>query len=206
MIAFTPAEVATFYAARASDLRQRGKRWRGRCPIHRGKHDSFSVDPETGLWRCWSECGRGGDIIELEIALTGEPWREAVAEIERIIGRVLLNRPASVTERRALAERRQREQRETRAAEFFRIAAASVAEHILDGLPEAIPERFGPTQLLLDLRAAHGTALLALYRDFREHDPQLAAALVYAGERAWQRLSTRLARFVAAGAEVPRVA
>jgi DNA primase len=206
MITLTPAEVATFYAARASALRQRGKRWRGRCPIHRGKHDSFSVHPETGLWRCWSDCGRGGDIIELEIALTGATWREGVAEVERIIGRVLLNRPASVSERRALAERRQREQRETRDAEFFRIAAASVAEHILDELPEAVSERFGPTQLLLDLRAAHRAALLAIYRNFRECEPQLAAALVYAGERAWQRLSTRLAGFIVAGAEVPRVA
>src|ERR1700722_5188958 len=101
MIAFTPAEVAVFYAARATDLRQRGRRWRGRCPIHRGKHDSFSVDPETGLWRCWSDCGRGGDIIALEIALTGATWRDAVAEIEGIIGRALLERTATHTERRA---------------------------------------------------------------------------------------------------------
>ena len=106
MIAFTSAEVAMFYATRASDLRQRGKRWRGRCPIHRGKHDSFSADPETGLWRCWSDCGRGGDIIAFEIALTGAAWRDAVAEIESIIGRVLLERPATHTERRIFAERR----------------------------------------------------------------------------------------------------
>jgi hypothetical protein len=58
----------------------------------------------------------------------------------------------------------------------------------------------------VDLRAAHGAALLAIYRDFREREPQLAAALVYSGGRAWQRLSTRLAHFIAAGGEVPRVA
>ncbi len=134
-------------------------------------------------------------------------WREGVAEVPSASsGEALRRRPASVSERRALAERRQREQRETRDAEFFRIAAASVAEHILDELPEAVSERFGPTQLLLDLRAAHRAALLAIYRNFRECEPQLAAALVYAGERAWQRLSTRLAGFIVAGAEVPRVA
>jgi hypothetical protein len=205
LISFSASEVGGYYLLRVPDLRQRRKRWRGRCPIHCGEGASFSVDSETGLWRCWSQCGRG-DIIELEIALTGATWRDAVSEIERIIGRVLLNRPASVTERRALAERREREQQETRDAEFFRTAAASVAEHILNELPEAVPERFGPTQLLLDLRAARGAALLAIYRDFRGREPQLAAALVYVGGRAWQRLGTRLARFIVAGAEVPRVA
>lgn len=206
MIALSASEVAMYYASRVPGLRQRGKRWRGPCPIHRGKHDSFSVNPETGLWRCWSVCGRGGDIIALEIALTGAPWRESVAEVEQIIGRVLLDRPATRAERRALAQRREREQREMRAAEYFRIAAASMAEHVLDDLPEAVPERFGPTQFLLNLRSADGAALLKVYHDYRAREPRLAAALVFAGERAWQRLCERLARFVAAGMEVRHVA
>jgi hypothetical protein len=206
MIELAPGEVAQYYAMRVPELRQRGKRWRGRCPIHRGKRDSFSVDPETGLWRCWSDCGRGGNIIALEIALTGAAWREAVAEVERIIGRVLLDLPATRTERRVFAERRERELREIRAAEFFRIAAISVAEQILEELPEAVPERFGPTQLLLSLRSADSAALLTVYNDYRAREPRLAAALVFAGERAWQRMCTRLARFVAGGAEVRHVA
>jgi hypothetical protein len=106
VISFSRSEVASYYSLRIPNLRQRGKRWRGPCPIHRGKHYSFSVDPETGLWRCWSECGRGGDIIALEMALTGATWRDAVAQIERIIGRVLLERPATHTERRVFADRR----------------------------------------------------------------------------------------------------
>jgi DNA primase len=106
MIVLAPFEVALYYAARLPALRQRGKRWRAPCPIHGGKHDSFSVNSESGLWRCWSTCGRGGDIIALEMALTGATWRDAVAEIERIIGRVLLERPATNTERRVFAERR----------------------------------------------------------------------------------------------------
>jgi hypothetical protein len=92
-----------------------------------------------------------------------------------------------------------------RAAEFFRIAAASMAERVLAELPDAVPERFVPTQLLLSLRASHDSAL-AVYRDFREREPELTAALVYAGERTWERMCTRLARFVAAGAEVRHVA
>jgi hypothetical protein len=205
MIALSASEVAMYYTSRVSDLRQRGKRWRGPCPIHRGKQDNFSVNSETGLWRCWSVCGRGGDIIALEVALTGAAWREAVAEVEHIIGRNLIDRPATRSGRRALAERREREQGEMRAAEFFRIAAASMAERVLAELPDAVPERFVPTQLLLSLRASHDSAL-AVYRDFREREPELTAALVYAGERTWERMCTRLARFVAAGAEVRHVA
>lgn len=195
-----------YFASRVPDLSQRRKRWRGPCPLHRGKHDSFSVDPETGLWRCWSICGRGGDVPGLEMALTGATWREAVVEIERIIGRVLLVRPATRAERRASAERRDHQKREMRAAEFFRIAAASMAEEVLAELPEAVPGRFIPTQLLLSLRASQDAALLTVHRDFREREPELTAAMVYAGERAWQRICTRLARFVAGGAEVRHVA
>jgi DNA primase len=206
MIFLSSTEVAIYYALRVPNLRQRGKRWRGPCPIHRGKHDSFSVDPETGLWRCWSVCGRGGDIIALEMAMTGAAWRESVAELERIIGRILLDRPATSGEWRALAERRDRERREMREAQFFRIAAASMAEHVLDELLEAVPERFGPTQFLLNLRSADGAALLTAYHDYRAREPRLTAALVFAGERAWQRLCERLARFVAAGMEVRHVA
>jgi hypothetical protein len=206
MIVLSASEVATYYASRAPDLRQRGKRWRGPCPIHHGKHDSFSVDPESGHWRCWSVCGLGGDILALEVALTGAIWRQAVAEVERTIGRVLLDRPATRAERRAVAERHDHERRERREAQLFRIAATSMAEQVLDELPEAVPERFGPTQLLLSLCASHDSALLAVYRDSAEREPELTAALVYAGERAWQRTCVRLAGFVAGGAEVRCVA
>jgi hypothetical protein len=197
MIELAPGEVAQYYVTRSPDLRQRGKRWRGACPVHKGTHPNFSVNPQAGLWRCWS-CGRYGDVIALEMALTGAPWREAVAEVGRIIGRVLLDQPATRAERRALADRREREQREMRAAEFFRIAATGMTEQILEELPEAVAERFGPTQLLRSLRGADGDPLRALYRDYLAREPRLTAALVYAGERAWGRKCNTLARFVAA--------
>jgi hypothetical protein len=193
---FTPSDVARYYAARVPNLRQRGKRWRGPCPIHRGKHENFSVDPETGLWRCWSGCARGGDVIALEMELTGSPWRGAVAELEQVIGRVLLDRPASRAERQSFAERRKLEIREIRDAESFRIAALAMAEQTLEELRDAVPERFGPTQLLLSLRLTDNAGLLALYRDLRERNPRLAEALVLSGQLAWRRRCDALARFV----------
>jgi len=200
-ITFSAPEVAAYFRLRVPLLRQHRRRWRTKCPLHGGTHDSFSVNPETGLWRCWSNCGPG-DIIKLEIALTGASWRDAVREIEHVIGRQLLERPANRAERRAIAQRCERDQRDGQDAEFWRIAAESIVEKILEELPEVLPQRFGPTQFLLSLRAAHGGALLALYRDYYAFDSRFAEALVFAGKRAWQRRCDALARFIAAGAEV----
>lgn len=86
--AFTRGEISAYYSARAPDVRQtRAGEWRGPCPIHHGKRDSFAVNPATGEWFCHSDCGRGGDIIELEMALTGADFKIAKVEVYRIIGR-----------------------------------------------------------------------------------------------------------------------
>ena len=71
-ITFTSGEVSTYYAARVPHLKQRrAAEWRGACPIHHGNDDNFAVEPATGRWCCHSTCGRGGDILDLEEALTG---------------------------------------------------------------------------------------------------------------------------------------
>jgi putative DNA primase/helicase len=87
VVEFTSIEVAAFYRVRAGKVRQSGKEWRGQCPIHKGERDSFAVDPQTGRWTCHSKCGRGGDILELEAALTGVAFPSAKAEVFRIVGR-----------------------------------------------------------------------------------------------------------------------
>lgn len=202
-LTFTSGEVSGYYAARVPHLNQRrATQWRGACPIHHGTGNSFAVSAATGRWFCHSQCGQGGDIISLEMALTGGAWRDAVAEVERIIARRLLDPPRSLGDRAALVRRYGRERREMREAEFFRIAAEFISEHILEELPEAVPERFAPAQLILRLRKVRGPALLALYHDWRTHEPRLTAGLAYAGERAWYRLCTRVARFVVSGAGV----
>ncbi len=56
------------------------------CPVHHGTHDSFAVDSQTGEWYCHLQCGRGGDMYELQMLLTNSDFKVAVAEIDRIIG------------------------------------------------------------------------------------------------------------------------
>ena len=88
-IQFTPGEVSTYYAARVPHLKQRrAAEWRGVCPIHQGKNDNFAVEPDTGRWFCHSTCGRGGDILELEAALTGRDFPTRKAEVFRLVGRI----------------------------------------------------------------------------------------------------------------------
>ncbi len=83
----TRAEVSIYYAARLPGLRQIGNQWRCPCRVHNGKDDNFSVEAETGLWYCHSQCGRGGSVYDLEMALTNTDFRTAAPEVRRIIGR-----------------------------------------------------------------------------------------------------------------------
>jgi 5S rRNA maturation endonuclease (ribonuclease M5) len=84
----TPSEVSVYYGNRLPKLNQRGSEWRGPCPIHDGKNPSFAVSPETGAWTCHSKCQRGGSVVDLEIALAGTDFKVAVAEVERLVGRI----------------------------------------------------------------------------------------------------------------------
>lgn len=85
---FSPSEVAFYYRVRVPKLRRTaGRQWRGPCPIHPGKRDSFAVDSETGRWYCHSRCRRGGDIFALEMELTGVGFREAKDEVHQLVGR-----------------------------------------------------------------------------------------------------------------------
>ena len=83
----TPSEISTYYAARMPRLKQRGREWRGPCPIHDGKDDNFAVNAENGTWYCHSACGRGGSTYDLEMALTNADFRTAAHEVRQILGR-----------------------------------------------------------------------------------------------------------------------
>ena len=87
---FSPSEVSAYYARRLPKLQQRGREWRAPCPIHNGTNDNFSVNAETGLWYCHSQCGRGGSMFDLEMALTNTDFPPAANEVRRIVGRPAL--------------------------------------------------------------------------------------------------------------------
>lgn len=43
-------------------LKRVGKHYSGLCPFHDDKHPSFSVDAQSGRYRCWS-CNESGDVF-----------------------------------------------------------------------------------------------------------------------------------------------
>lgn len=80
------ANWTAYYLSRVPKLRQSGAEWRCACPIHKGKRDSFSVNMETGMWRCHSECDEGGDAIRLEERLYSLSFKEAKNSVEKLVG------------------------------------------------------------------------------------------------------------------------
>ena len=61
----TKAQYLSFYEQHVSDLKEKYGRFMGWCPFHAdsgGKLKGFSLDPETGLWNCFSGCGGGNAI------------------------------------------------------------------------------------------------------------------------------------------------
>jgi len=84
----TPSEGSVFYAYRVPGLRQRGAGWRGPCPLHGGTDDNFAVNTENGDWYYHSQCGRGGSIVDLEVALTKVDFRAALQQVHERVGRI----------------------------------------------------------------------------------------------------------------------
>lgn len=88
---WTPAEIRAYYQARAPKLKLTGgasaKEWRGPCPVHNGKRDSFAVSPSTGQAYCHSGCGRGWSMVELERELGhASSLQEAAKSIRAMVG------------------------------------------------------------------------------------------------------------------------
>ncbi len=84
MVTFSASEISAYYAHRAPQIKQRhSAKWRGPCPIHHGKMDSFAVESATGRWFCHSRCACGGDILELEARLSGGDFPTRKARVFR---------------------------------------------------------------------------------------------------------------------------
>lgn len=178
------------------------KHGRARAFYRDGRNaDAVSLN---GSKACWHDfvTGAGGGVLDLIQHVLGCDRGAALRWLATFTGVPLTDRAPTAAERRSLSARRERDQREMLDAEAWRIAVECVAEEILDALPEAVPARYLPTQLLLRLRASRPAALLTFFREWMERDPRLTAALVYAGARSRRRQADRLARFIVAGAEV----
>jgi len=175
------------------NLSQRGRHWRGRCPLHQGKRASFSVNPTTGWWECFSECGRRGSLIDFEMMLAGVDFIRAISSVFDIVGRRRPER-ARITREEwlALQNAREREIQERFEILYFSESAVILAEDVLEQLSPCDPERSVQTRLIESLRKDPGT----VYRNCRRDHPAITSALVEAGRRSDWRLQMSLLRFI----------
>lgn len=54
---------------------------RGPCPLHDGQGLNFSVNPESGLWTCFSRCQDGGDVFSFLEKKDNLMFPQALAEV-----------------------------------------------------------------------------------------------------------------------------
>lgn len=68
-------------------LRRRGPQLVGPCPIHRGDNpNAFVVHSTKKIWRCFTGCDAGGDLVELVRRLRGGSYRDAAAYLATLAG------------------------------------------------------------------------------------------------------------------------
>ncbi len=71
-------------AYRVGKLKCSGNQLRGPCPIHQGGNDrQFVVWPNEGTWRCFGDCKKSGDVIQLVAMVLGVSNFEAAHDIAR---------------------------------------------------------------------------------------------------------------------------
>lgn len=93
--------------------KQRGRYWRGPCPIHGGDNPTaFSVDTETKGWTCFTHCGSGSAVAYMNGGTTprGRDFVDKVKELAVLAGVPFPERE------RTEAEVRRAEERDRRAA------------------------------------------------------------------------------------------
>jgi DNA primase len=86
-------------------LKRAGKNFSGLCPFHQDKNPSFSVDPLTGRYRCWS-CGESGDVFTWVMKTESVEFAEALQILAKRAGVDLGRRgkPEDVGERGQLLD------------------------------------------------------------------------------------------------------
>lgn len=77
---------AVEYIGRTVQLQKAGRNFRGLCPFHNERTPSFHVFPDRGTWRCFGQCGEGGDVFTFVQKRSGLGFRDALRELADVAG------------------------------------------------------------------------------------------------------------------------
>jgi DNA primase len=68
-------------------LRRSGKSYSGFCPFHSNtRTPAFVVFPDSGTWRCFGQCGEGGDIFQYVMKKEGWDFPQALKHLAQRAG------------------------------------------------------------------------------------------------------------------------
>lgn len=78
-----PAPESVLRLVGAERVAVRGLQLSARCPFpdHADRNPSFTMHGLSGAWRCFGCHRRGSDALELYMAVTGLPFKEAARDL-----------------------------------------------------------------------------------------------------------------------------
>ncbi len=84
-------------------LKKAGSSYVGLCPFHQDKHPSMHVNPQKGIYKCFS-CGAGGDALSFIINIEGKDFKEVIEELAEQFGIELPKKFAGTSNLKPLKE------------------------------------------------------------------------------------------------------
>jgi len=77
-------QVLDFYGI-LDNFVQKGEELVGCCPIHHGDNkNAFHINTEKNIWHCFSQCDRGGNVIDFVASMEQIEFREAALKLKEL--------------------------------------------------------------------------------------------------------------------------
>ena len=77
-------QVLNFYGI-LDDFVQKGDELVGCCPIHKGDNkNAFHINTEKNVWHCFTQCDRGGNVIDFIACMEQIEFREAALKLKEL--------------------------------------------------------------------------------------------------------------------------